>query len=530
MVSSDPKLAARALGGLVLRHRSSILVVLLTLLMCASAMCAAQTAAASTFPGTESLDTFERAAENPLSDGGKWSKFSWTKTIGRVYSSNFGWVPKEGGAGATESEADGAYWNAKEFTAPAVSTRLYAENLHNYVGIWADTNGNGAKNGYRLKVLGTGTSYGFKLILEKWVGGTRTQLGESAEVPFKGLSSENVIGLTAINGKVSGWYGTSEAGLAVKVEASDSTFNHGNVGIEGTNDDAYGETQYRASAGISSFPATESLDTFERAAENPLSNGGKWSKFAWTKTIGRVYSATFGWVPKEGGAGAAESEADGAWWNAKEFTAPAVSTRMYAENLHDYVGLWGDSTGAGSKSGYRLKASGRQQATGSSCFWKSGWAAAEPCSENPRKCSSKAALMKTSSASPPSTEGSKAGTEPAKEASQSRSKLTTPPSPTDMLASKAPTTTRTVRHSTARRRTNRMHGHPLTPKYQRSRARLSTIICRKRPSALGRGVSRLPIATNGNAAKRSAAALSWVRQNRLIKRNQPISARRCASR
>jgi hypothetical protein len=330
-----------------------VLLACLLLLLTGGAMAVAQTAAAASFPTTESLDTFERAAENPLSDGGKWTKFAWAKTIGRVYSATYGWVPKEGGAEAPESEADGAYWNVREFSGPAVSVHMDAENLHDYVALWCDSTGAGSKNGYRLRVVGLAKSYGFKLVLEKWVSGNKTVLGESSEVAFKGLSSENVIGITATAGKVQAWYGTTEAGMSVKVEASDSTFTHGYVGLEGTNDDAYGETQYRAASSV--FPATESLDTLERAAENPLSDGGKWSKLAWGKTIGRVYSEKYGWVPKEGGLEAPESEADGAYWNVREFTGPSVSVHMYAENRHDYVALWCDTTGAGSKNGYRLK-------------------------------------------------------------------------------------------------------------------------------------------------------------------------------
>jgi phosphodiesterase/alkaline phosphatase D-like protein len=200
------------------------------------------------FPATESLDTFIRAAENPLSNGGKWSKLHWTKTIGRVFGPIIGWVPKEGGEGAPETEADGAYWNVQEFANPAVSTHMLAQNRSgDYVGIWCDTTGGGHKNGYRLKVVSTPTSgnLAFKLILEKWVNGTRTQLGESSVVFFSG-SSENVVGLTAINGQVKGWHGTSEASLAVAVEASDATLGRGFVGIEGNDSNAFGETQYRA--------------------------------------------------------------------------------------------------------------------------------------------------------------------------------------------------------------------------------------------------------------------------------------------
>jgi hypothetical protein len=165
-----------------------------------------------------------------------------------VYSATFGWVPKNGGREAPESESDGAYWNVREFANPAVSTHMYAENRHDYVGIWCDTTGAGSKNGYRLKVVGTstGSNYAFKLVLEKWVNGTRTQLGESSEVLFKGVSSENTVGLTAINGKIKGWYGASEGSLAVLVEASDTTFSRGFVGIEGNDNSAFGETKYRA--------------------------------------------------------------------------------------------------------------------------------------------------------------------------------------------------------------------------------------------------------------------------------------------
>ena len=71
------------------------------------------------------------------------------------------------------------------------------------------------------------------------------QIPIAPEIAFKG-SSENVVGITAVGGRIQAWYGTTEAGVVVEGEASDTTFSHGYVGIEGTNDDAYGETKYRA--------------------------------------------------------------------------------------------------------------------------------------------------------------------------------------------------------------------------------------------------------------------------------------------
>jgi alpha-tubulin suppressor-like RCC1 family protein len=200
------------------------------------------------FPETRILDTFQRAAENPMSEGGKWSKLAWARSIGQIYSLNFGWVPAEGGLEAPEAEASGAYWNANEFNEPAVSTRMYAENRRDYVALWCDTTGTGSKNGYRLKVVGSSTNgnFAFKLVLEKWTEGSVTQLGESPEVMFKGSSFENVVGITASGGTVRGWYGTTEENMAVKVEGHDETFSHGFVGIEGTDHTAFGETYFGA--------------------------------------------------------------------------------------------------------------------------------------------------------------------------------------------------------------------------------------------------------------------------------------------
>ena len=196
------------------------------------------------FPVTGSVDTFERAPENPLSDGGKWSVLGWTKTAGAIYSRADGWMPTEGTSEAPESEASGAYWNAHEFVGPAVAVHIYAENKRNYVALWCDTTGTGAKNGYRVMAVGTGSGYGFRLVLQKWVEGSATTLGESSEIAFKGLSQENVVGMTASGGTVKAWYGTTEETMAVKVEAADATFSRGYTGIEGTGLRAFGETDF----------------------------------------------------------------------------------------------------------------------------------------------------------------------------------------------------------------------------------------------------------------------------------------------
>jgi hypothetical protein len=242
------RLRAHVGSGAKSLRRQIVLAALFSMLASSCALFAAQAAAASTFPATELLDSFQREGENPLFYEGRWSKLAWAKTSGEVHNEKIGWRPSAGGLEAPETEADGGYWNVREFTGPAVSVHIRSQHRKDYVALWADTTGAGSKNGYRLKVLGTSSEqFLFKLILERWVNGTRTQLAESPAITFGKKTTENFVGLTAIGGKVKAWYGATEASLAVELEASDTTFSHGHVGLEGIDKAAFGETEFEAS-------------------------------------------------------------------------------------------------------------------------------------------------------------------------------------------------------------------------------------------------------------------------------------------
>jgi hypothetical protein len=208
------------------------------------------------FPAVALLDSFERAAENPLSNGAKWTKLAWAVNTGKVFNATFGWVATGGKVAESESEASGAFWGIKKFPEPAVSVRMFPESDKDYVALWSCTTGEGAKNGYRLKVVWGGSAGVFVVHLEKWVGGTRTTLSETT-VEFTLSSHENTIGLTVSHGKVKAWFGNTTATLAVISEVADSTFTDGFVGIEGSKENNFGELGF--SAGSSPVPLTGSV-------------------------------------------------------------------------------------------------------------------------------------------------------------------------------------------------------------------------------------------------------------------------------
>jgi hypothetical protein len=154
-------------------------------------------------------DTFERATEDPLSNGGKWSKLDWAWSIGRVYSAFYGFVPTLGGTEVEEAKASGAYWNGAELANPTVSVHMFGEaSRKDYVALWACTTGAETKNGYRVKFTGTGAGGIFIVSLEKWVGGVETRLGEATVT--LAISGTNTIRLVVEGGKAKALFGKTE--------------------------------------------------------------------------------------------------------------------------------------------------------------------------------------------------------------------------------------------------------------------------------------------------------------------------------
>jgi hypothetical protein len=255
-------------------------IVLAALLSAGVVALAANTARAeppvSPFPAHLSEDTFERATETPLSNESKWSKLAWAKSSGEVFSHFWGWTPAKGGQGASESGAEGAYWNLGEYSAPAVSVQIFPEKRSDYVALWADTTGTGSKNGYRLKVEGSNTEGSdgkptFNLILEKWVGGDRTILGEAPKVRFEAFNypndKANTVGLTVVNKAVTAWFGKHETELAPVIEATDpgTPFTKGYTGVEGTGGGAFGESKFHTGSPTVHFYHDLSKKTAEPA-------------------------------------------------------------------------------------------------------------------------------------------------------------------------------------------------------------------------------------------------------------------------
>jgi hypothetical protein len=214
-----------------------------------------KTGGGSSFPTTESLDTFVRAAEKPLGTNEPWKvdwvSPGWGANLGRIFSTTFGWIA-DTAEGAAESAASSAYWKLTEFANPAVSWTFDAENNRatSYTALWCCLKPQATRHGYRLKWVYTGTTGKYKLTLEKWVNGTRTELGTTEVATESSSAFKQIIGISAVNGVVKAWYhkGTSpkESEMTVAIEASDTEFTKGFVGMEGTGSAYNGQLNFRA--------------------------------------------------------------------------------------------------------------------------------------------------------------------------------------------------------------------------------------------------------------------------------------------
>src|SRR5437899_3226902 len=112
------------------------------------------------FPTESLLDSLKRAAENPLSNGGKWSLPPSCSTKGQISSEAY----KLTSAFGVE---DGAYWLPEEFSGEDAYSLEYRSGMsaERFMRLWACETFPSGRSGYALKVVGeSGTKV--KLILE----------------------------------------------------------------------------------------------------------------------------------------------------------------------------------------------------------------------------------------------------------------------------------------------------------------------------------------------------------------------------
>ncbi len=177
-------------------------------------------------------DTFNRT-ENPLSNGGKWSTPSF---LGAERGQTG--EPSEGeGKKGYFSIAGGAFWNAAEYTNPAVAVTIVkgpvGTIIGRYIGLWSCMPSSGTKYGYFIRWASTneaGTI--FTVTIEKWNGGVKTVLltltGQSLEVG-------DSIGSSVSLGKVIVWH--KRGGVWSKLgAAADTSYTKGCSGIQTVTD------------------------------------------------------------------------------------------------------------------------------------------------------------------------------------------------------------------------------------------------------------------------------------------------------
>jgi hypothetical protein len=216
----------------------------------------------------KTLDSFERA-ENPLSNGGKWTVINGFAGTGACKGSpefiGKAWL----GAAAGEH---GAFWNPKEFTEPAVSVKpIIFENVGEAIYLYAclSTPTTTEKSGYRVKVVVTKRNPPLSIpentfTVERMVKGAFTVLATGTYV---GFMSGDTVGLQVAGGRVIAWHKVGGEAWVERASASDSTFTSGFVGF-GAKTETEGPALNEFAQGLEAIhPLTASLTPAGKVTE-----------------------------------------------------------------------------------------------------------------------------------------------------------------------------------------------------------------------------------------------------------------------
>jgi hypothetical protein len=172
---------------------------------------------AAQFPALVVKDSFERANESPLSNGGKWSSIS---PFARGQISGNAWTVLLPGTFAA------ARWNVTEQANPAVSLQWSSGNPTAF-GVMCCLSAS-TFSGYEAEFRNSGfagSPYNVSLI--EYVAGVPRQLAEASAVPLKAGDS---VGIALRGGVLTAWTKHEET-WTKRVEAATSTYTTGYTGI-----------------------------------------------------------------------------------------------------------------------------------------------------------------------------------------------------------------------------------------------------------------------------------------------------------
>lgn len=180
---------------------------------------ASSTAGKTSFPVLGISDSFERADENPLSNGGAWVKLTAGESL--ILKSLLATFKKIG------FSSDGRFSAGGEITAPMVEAEVVtlpsnsSWQLSLYCCLKAEELFN---NGYRAVFQANG-----ELLINKKVAGVNTIL--SLTFLPKSLPENTRVGMTVLEGKIKVWWNVAGKGWEQIAEVADGSFTKGWSGL-----------------------------------------------------------------------------------------------------------------------------------------------------------------------------------------------------------------------------------------------------------------------------------------------------------
>jgi sugar lactone lactonase YvrE len=303
-------------------------------------------------------DPFNATTSVVSNFGSNWSVLGWASGKGEDRAT--GWGPT-----STYPSINGAFFNpvVNGAGAPIAAVATMATSPgggERSFSLWLDmTSPGGSRSGYQLTFTSTATNL-FNITLSKWVAGSQTILASKQSNSF---SNGNSLALVDSGGTVSAWTETG-SGFSEVLKAQDSTYEGGNVGVEGVGNvtrlnnfktGALQEPAANMNAALQALPVNDSFAT----SESPLSDGGAFAALSWANgssghNTGRVAG---GWGPYD-----AYSTINGAFWQQASFadsgSGDAVSALLThsPEGTSRYFSLWLNMPSPGStRSGYELR-------------------------------------------------------------------------------------------------------------------------------------------------------------------------------
>lgn len=177
-------------------------------------------ASAASFVDLAVTDNFNRVAENPLSNGAKWTLLPEQTTKGKTNGTQY--------EASAAKESSGAYWNVAEQKDPAVSINVASVTVEAQTDLLACVSAGANLNGYALTITNENFASRWKLRLLKFVGGVTTVLETTFVSAPEAATS---FGISVKSGVVVGWYKRPAGSWTRAFEKADSTYTKGYGGI-----------------------------------------------------------------------------------------------------------------------------------------------------------------------------------------------------------------------------------------------------------------------------------------------------------